>query len=109
MLEHVVFRCQLLSVFAECRPCCPDTILDFRRFLVVERDFLTKNCALSFVVGVSMFMSSVSGSFFCVRVDDARVAENFRLFWMNPETHLFSTFLEFTQHFPYLFFGGSTQ
>ena len=42
MIEHIVFRCQLLSVFAECRPCCTDTILDFRRFLVVERDFLTK-------------------------------------------------------------------
>ena len=36
MIEHVVFRCKLLSVFAECRPCCPDTILDFRRFLVAS-------------------------------------------------------------------------
>ena len=39
MIEHVVFRCQLLSVVAECRPCC--SIFDFCRFLLVERDFLT--------------------------------------------------------------------
>ena len=32
MIEHVVFRCQLLSVFAECRPCSSDSFLDFRRF-----------------------------------------------------------------------------
>ena len=41
MIEHVVCRCQLLSVFSECRPCCPNSIFDFSRFLVVERDFLT--------------------------------------------------------------------
>ena len=35
MIEHVVFRCQLLSV------CCPDSIFDFRRFLAVEQDDLT--------------------------------------------------------------------
>ena len=35
MIEHVVFRYQLLSV------CCPDLIFDFRRFQVVKRDDLT--------------------------------------------------------------------
>ena len=44
-------------------------------------------------------MSSISTSFFCDRVDDALVAENFRLFWMNPKSHFFGTFLGFIQFF----------
>ena len=40
-------------------------------------------------------MSSTSISFFCVRALVALVAENFRLYWMNPETHFFGTSLEF--------------
>ena len=93
MIEHVVFRCQLLSVLAECRPCSSDSILDFRRFLVVERDFLTK-----------IFHAFISGQYFdfhvfhfkflfCVRVDGARVAENFRLIWMNPKSTFSVLFL----------------
>ena len=42
---------------------------------------------------------------FCVRVDGALVAENLCLVWVDPEAHFLSYFLEFTQHFPYLFFG----
>ena len=92
MIEHVVFRCQLLSVFAECRPCSSDSILDFRRFLVVFHAFISGQY-FDFLVFYFEFL-------FCVRVDDALVAENFRLIWMNPKSHFFSTFLEFTQHLP---------
>ena len=48
-------------------------------------------------------------AFFCVRVDGALVAENLRLVWENPESHFLSCFLEFTHHFPYLFFGSCEQ
>ena len=44
--------------------------------------------------------------FFCVR---ALVAKNFRVSWLNPESHFFSTPLEFAQHFLKLFFGGCKQ
>ena len=54
-------------------------------------------------------MSSTSSCFFRVRVDGALVAENLRLIWMNPKSHFFSTLPEFTQHFPYLFFGCCKQ
>ena len=54
-------------------------------------------------------MSLTSRCFFCVRVDGALVTENLRLVWMDPETHFFRHFLEFTQHFPYLFFGCCEQ
>ena len=54
-------------------------------------------------------MSSTSRCFFCVRVDGALVTENLSLVWMDPETHFFSYFLEFTQHFPYLLFGCCEQ
>ena len=109
MIEHVVFRCQLLSVFAECRPCCPDTILDFRRFLVVERDFLT--LIFHAFISCQYFDFHVFNFkfLFCVRVAGALVTENLRLVWMDPETHFFSYFLEFTQHFPQLFFGSCEQ
>ena len=36
MFEHVVFRCQFLPVLVKRRPGCPDTILDFGRFLLLE-------------------------------------------------------------------------
>ena len=44
-----------------------------------------------------------------VRVDGARVAENLRLVWVHPESHFLSCFLEFTHHFPFLFFGNCEQ
>ena len=50
-------------------------------------------------VSVSTFMSSTSISLV------ALVAENLRLFLMNPESHFFCTSLEFAQHFLKLFFG----
>ena len=34
------------------------------------------------------------------------IAENFRLFWVDLETHFFCTFLEIAQHFLKLFFRG---
>ena len=45
----------------------------------------------------------------CVRNDGALVAEDLRLVWVDPESHFLSCFLEFTQHFPYLFFGSCEQ
>ena len=54
-------------------------------------------------------MSSTSRSFFCVRVDGALVAENLRLVWVDPESHLLCCTLESTQYFPYLFFGSCEQ
>ena len=36
VFEQVVFRCQFLPVFVKRRPSCPDTILDFGRFLLLE-------------------------------------------------------------------------
>ena len=42
MFEHVVFRCQLLPVLAECRPGSPDSILDFGRLLLLERNHLAQ-------------------------------------------------------------------
>ena len=56
-----------------------------------------------------MLMSPTSICFFCVRIDGALVAENLRLVWVNPESHFLGCFLEFTHHFPYLFFGGCKQ
>ena len=56
-----------------------------------------------------MLMSSTSRCFFCVRVDGALVAQNLRLVWMNPESHFLCCFLEFTNHFQYLFFGSCEQ
>ena len=42
MYEHVVFRCQLLPVLVKRRPGCPDSILDFGRLLLPERDHLAQ-------------------------------------------------------------------
>ena len=47
--------------------------------------------------------------FFRVRTKAALVAENFRLSWVDLETHFFSTFLEFVHHFLKLFLGGCEQ
>ena len=43
--------------------------------------------------------------FFRVPTEAALVAENFRLRWVDPESHFFSTFLEFVHHLLKLFFG----
>ena len=42
MFEHAVFRCQLLPVLVERRPSCPDSILDFGRPLLQERNRLAQ-------------------------------------------------------------------
>ena len=39
----------------------------------------------------------------------ALVAENFRLFWVDPETHFFRTSFEFAQHVLKLFYRGCEQ
>ena len=107
MIEHVVFRCQLLPVLVECRPSSPDSILDFGRLrnAIVWPKYLT----LSPLVSISIILSSTSISFFCVRASAALVAENFRLFWVDPETHFFSNSLEFAQNLMKLFFRGCEQ
>ena len=105
MFQHVVFRCQFLPALVKCRPGSPDSISDFGRLLLRESNHLAKNLTLSPLVIISTFMSSTSISFLVRAV----VAENFCLFWMNPEAHFLSYFLEFTQHFPYLFFGCCEQ
>ena len=106
MFEQVVFRCQLLSVFVEGRPSCPDSAPDFFCLLLVERDSL----AQIFHAFISCQYFEVHftdiNMFFCVRIDGALVAENLRLVWVNPESHFLGCLLEFTHHFPYLFFGG---
>ena len=90
----------------EGRPSCPDLALDFFYcLLLVERDSLAQifhafiSCQY-FDVHVPDFKM-----FFCVRIDVALVAENLRLVWVNPESHFLDCFVEFTHHFPYLFFG----
>ena len=40
MFEHVVFRCQLLPALVEHRPSSPDSIFDFGRLLLQERNHL---------------------------------------------------------------------
>ena len=109
MFEHVVFRCQLLSVFVEGRPSCSDPALDFQCLLLVERDSLAQifHAFISCQYFDAHFTDfNVS---FCVRIDGALVAENLRLVWVNPESHFLGCLLEFTHHFPYLFFGGCKQ
>ena len=92
MSEHVISRCQLLSVLVERGPGSPDSISDFGRLLLLESNRLAQIfCALSFcpcfdcnVINLNLF-SDVQ----------ALVIENFRLSWMDPESHVFSTSLEF--------------
>ena len=42
VFEHVISRCQLLPVLVKQRPGCPDSILDFGRLLLPERDHLAQ-------------------------------------------------------------------
>ena len=96
MFERVVVRCQLLPVLVECRPSSPDSILDFGRLLLQERDRLAQISHTFSSCQYFEFYVIDFSFFFCVR---ALVAKNFRLSWMNPESHFFSTLLEFAQHF----------
>ena len=40
MFEHIAFRSPLLPALVERRPGCPDSILDFGRLLLQERNHL---------------------------------------------------------------------
>ena len=79
----------------------PDPISDFGRLLLLESNHLARvfrafsSCQYYdfHVINLNVF----SG----VR---ALVAENFRLSWVDPESHFFSTPLEFAYHFLELFF-----
>ena len=70
----------------------PDSISDFGRLLLLERDHLAQ-----------VFRAFSSCQYFDFYVIDlnffsgfrALVAENFRLPWMDPESYFFSTLLEF--------------
>ena len=42
MFEHVVFRCQFLPVLVKCRPDSPDSISDFGRLQLHERNHLAQ-------------------------------------------------------------------
>ena len=106
MFEQVVFRCQFLSVLVKRRPGSPDSISDFGRLLLLESNIWPKYFVLSPLVSITTFMLSTSISFLVFRV---LVAKNFRLSWMNPESHFFSTPLEFAQPFLKLFFGRRKQ
>ena len=46
---------------------------------------------------------------FCVRNHAALIAENFRLVWVNPESHFLCCIFEFAHHIPQLFFGSCEQ
>ena len=105
MFEHEVFRCQILPVLVKCRPGSPDSISDFGRLLQERNHLAQLSHAFSSCQYFDFYVIDFN-FFFCVR---ALVAENFRLFWMNPESHFFSTFLEFAQHFLKLFFGRCKQ
>ena len=77
----------------------PDPISDFGRLLLLESYHLAQvfrafSCITTFYVINLNFFSGVR----------ALVAENFRLSWVDPESHFFSTPLEFANHFLELFF-----
>ena len=103
MFEQVVVRCQFLSVLVNRRPASPDSISDFGRLQLLESNHLAQ-----------VFRAFSSCQYFDFHVIDfnflscvlASVAKNFRLSWMDPESHFFSTPLEFAQHVLKLFFGG---
>ena len=90
MFEQVVFRCQFLPVLVKCRPSSPDSISDFGRLLLQERNHLAQVSRASSSCQYFEFYVSAFSFFSCV---GALVAQNFRLFWMNPETHFFSSTL----------------
>ena len=91
------------------RPGCPDTILDFGRFLLLECDQLALVSHAFTSCQDFHFNIADLHFFFRVRTKAALVAENFRLSWVGPESHLFSTFLEFVRHVLKLFFGCCEQ
>ena len=92
VFEQVVFRCQLLSVLVKRRPGCPDTILDFGRFLLLECKLLAK-VSHAFTSCHDLNFNTVDLHFFFrVRTQAALVAENFRLSWVSPETYVFQYF-----------------
>ena len=64
---------------------------------------------LSLFANISMLISPILIYLFCVGVHVALIAENFRLVWVNPESHFLGCIFEFTHHVPYLFFGGCEQ
>ena len=105
MLISISFFC----VFVKCRPRCSDPALDFQCLLLVERDSLTQ---IFHAFVLCQYFDAHFTDFnmsFCVRIHVALVAENFRLVWVNPESHFLGCFLEFAHHVPYLFFGGCEQ
>ena len=91
------------------RPGCPDSILDFGRLLLLECNHLAQ--VFHAFTSCQDFDFNVIDLhfFFRVRAKAALVAENVRLFSVDPETHFFSAFLEVAQHFLKLFFGGCEQ
>ena len=92
MFEHVVFRCQLLPVLVKRRPGCPDSTLDFGRLLLLECNQLAQ--VFHAFTSCQDFDFNVIDLrfFFRVRAKAALVAENFRLFRVDPETHFFEYF-----------------
>ena len=90
----------------ERRPGSPDSISDFGRLLLLESNYLAQ--VLRAFSSCQYFDCNVIDLNFFSDVR-ALVAKIFRLSWMNPESHFFSTLLEFAQHFLKLFFGGCKQ
>ena len=94
MIEHVIFRSQLLSALVERRPGSPDTISDFGHLLLLESYHLAQVFRTFSSCHYLNFFSDVR----------ALVAEDSRLFWMDPKLHFVSTPLEFAQHLLKLLF-----
>ena len=92
----------------ECRPSCSDPAFDFQCLLLIEI-LWPKYFTLSLFANISMFISPIFNISFCVRIHVALVAENFRLVWVNPESHFLGCLLEFAHHVSYLVFGGCEQ
>ena len=71
----------------EGRPSCSDPALDFQCLLLVERDSLTQ---IFHAFVLCQYFDAHFTDFnksFCVWIHVALVAENFRLVWVNPESH----------------------
>ena len=80
-----------MFVFVECCPSSPDTISDFGRFLLLESYHLAQ-VFCTFFSCQNFDFDVINLNFFSdVR---ALVAENFRLSWMDSESHFFCTVLE---------------
>ena len=84
-------------------------ILPFDCLLLIERDSLTQIfhaltlCQYFYVQVTDFHVSS------CVGVHAAFTAEDFRLVWVNRETHFLCCFFEFTHHVLHLSFGCCEQ